>query len=246
MTAAREDPGTVALEFDYQNLNERPLSPFTALSRALHPGVRRVAAQIDPYAVEWQARNAAAMSCDEPLWVVLGDSLSQGIGASCFAGGWVPRCSAILSASGFDHRIVNFSFSGARIGDVIDRQLPAMERWRLRPALTTVLIGSNDIIRRELRVCLRERFAHMLTLLPPGSLVASMPRANGPLGTLDELIEAAGPELGLVAVPLVLASNRRAEDYWHPNDEGYATLADVFFEAITMHGPAAIRSPSTC
>lgn len=241
MTAIDKDTDRLAPKFDYDNLNERPPSPFTALARALHPGVRHVAAQIGPYAAEWQLRNAAALGDKAPLWVVLGDSLSQGIGASRFANGWVPRCSASLGEIGVAHRIVNLSFSGARIADVIDRQLSAMERWRLRPALTTVLIGSNDTIRWELRLRLCERFEYMLRAVPPGSLVASMPRANGPLGTLDELIATIGSPRGLVPVPLILASNRRAEDRWHPDDQGHLQLARTFFEAITTMGPAAMR-----
>lgn len=238
MSVARSGSGES--EFDYLNLNDRTPSRFTALARALHPGVRSVAAQIGPYADEWRTRNVAALRSAAPLWVVMGDSLSQGIGASRFANGWVPRCSATLAAAGVEHRIVNFSFSGARIGDVVERQLPAMARWELRPALTTVLIGSNDVIRPSLRRRLRERFSEMLARLPQGSLVASMPRAAGPLGTLDELIAAAA-ERRFVAVPLVLGSNRRAEDSWHPDDAGYAELAETFYEAIATRGPAVMR-----
>ncbi len=54
------------------------------LVRVVVPGVRQVHAQVAPYAKAWDAANATALSGQGPLWVVLGDSTAQGIGAPSY------------------------------------------------------------------------------------------------------------------------------------------------------------------
>src|SRR4051812_30383533 len=55
----------------------------------LLPGAIGVAGQVPIYAGAWQRDNELANTGGRPLWVVLGDSLSQGIGASTHRNGWV-------------------------------------------------------------------------------------------------------------------------------------------------------------
>ena len=69
------------LTFDYSNLSDRPKSRFLRLASRLLPGVDLVEKEIQPYADAWHERILDALASTEPLWVVLGDSLSQGIGA---------------------------------------------------------------------------------------------------------------------------------------------------------------------
>src|SRR4051812_26414700 len=116
-----------APDFAYENLNHRPPNPVSRVLRRAVPGVGRVAAQTRPYAAWWQARNAEALRSDGPLWVVLGDSMSQGIGATRVERGWVPLVEAALHEDGRAVRVLNLSFSGARTADVLERQLPALE-----------------------------------------------------------------------------------------------------------------------
>jgi lysophospholipase L1-like esterase len=90
--------------------------------------------------------------------VVLGDSLSQGVGASSIEDGWVLQTWRALADRGVRYRIVNLSFSGARVSDVSSRQIPALAGLSAAPELITVLIGSNDIIRRDLRARMPEQY----------------------------------------------------------------------------------------
>lgn len=219
-------------EFAYSNLNDRRPNVITLGLRRAVPGVGRVARQIRPYAAEWQSRNAAALRRRGALWVVLGDSMSQGIGATAVDNGWVPRAASRLRRAGVDYRIVNLSFSGARVQDLIDRQLPAMYDLQVRPALVTVLIGSNDLLRRGFRHALPQRFAHMLSLLPRGTLVATTPDAGGGLAQLVPLVDDGAATRGLVPVPLLFTVRTRAPDHFHPDDNGYAEMADAFVEVI--------------
>ena len=240
--------------FAYENLNDRAPTAFVRLSRAVVPGVHRVAAQIGPYAAYWQAANMAALQRDGPLWVVLGDSLGQGIGATRVELGWVPRCAARLRAHEIDHRIVNLSFSGARVGDVIERQLPALAALAEPPGLVTVLVGANDLLRREFRIRLASRFRELLAALPDGSFVAAMPGAPYGLRPLGRILAAEPASRGLVPVPvhvpLPFGTYLRAADLYHPSDDAYAAIARAFSHAIITRlgdvrpAPAAPELPT--
>src|ERR1700742_1720371 len=113
------------MAFEYDNLNDRAPSWLLRLARRLLPGVDLVGNEIKPYAEAWQERNLEALASADPLWVVLGDSLSQGVGASSIGNSWVLETQRALADRGVRYRIVNLSFSGARISDVLSRQIPA-------------------------------------------------------------------------------------------------------------------------
>jgi lysophospholipase L1-like esterase len=52
--------------------------------------------------------------------------MSQGIGARDVSGGWVGQLHARLAAEGHRIRLINLSVTGARVRDVVDRQLPQL------------------------------------------------------------------------------------------------------------------------
>jgi lysophospholipase L1-like esterase len=206
--------------FDYDNLNPRGL---TIGGRALRliPGVRRVAATTRPYAAWWREQNLAALRADDgPLWVVLGDSMSQGIGASAVERGYVPLTTQALRAQGIPVRVLNLSFSGARTADVTELQLPVMRAVAPHPALVTVMIGSNDLIRRSLREALPARYAELLRALPPGTRFTTWPR-----GGLASVAPIADSYPHVVPVPMAFRGGV-AEDRYHPNDATYANMAE--------------------
>ena len=87
------------------------------------------------------------------LWVALGDSMSQGIGASAYDRGWAGQLSTRLRARGWEHRLLNLSVTGARVDDLVATQLPALEAAVQNAgsaALVTVVIGSNDANRQAI------------------------------------------------------------------------------------------------
>ena len=106
------------------------------------------------------------------------------------------------------------------------------------PDLVTLLIGSNDMLSRRHRMNLRSNYDTLLRQLPSGSVVAS-PFGNFGLGReLNAIIAEQAAHRGLQVV-----NNRDgarpaswrgklAEDHFHPNDAGYAALAEDFFETI--------------
>ena len=105
--------------------------------------------QVEQYAAEWQAHNAEALRQDGPLWLVLGDSAAQAVGASSRATGYVGVVLERLRADGTPWRVVNLSRSGARTRDVVDTQLPAATDLGIY--LVTAVVGGNDAVGTPLR-----------------------------------------------------------------------------------------------
>ncbi|WP_406830220.1 SGNH/GDSL hydrolase family protein [Pedococcus sp. KACC 23699] len=226
--------------FDYDNTSGRPTGPVMTVLQALLPGVRTVRRQIAPYAQQWAASNLAALGAEGPLWVALGDSMTQGIGASSFDRGWVGQLSERLREQGRPHRVVNLAVTGARVDDALERQVPALEALIAAgqvPDLVTVVLGSNDVVTPRHRAGLTDRFAHLLDRLPDGAVVLNLPNPHKEARRLDALLrerQAQGR--------LVLADVRRhgprswrgrlAPDRFHPNDRGYEDMAHVFELAL--------------
>ena len=230
--------------FDYANLTGRPPGRLVAAIGRVLPGVARVERQVQPYARAWRESNLAALDRPGPRWIVLGDSMSQGIGASRFDAGWVNQLHARLAADGRPYEIVNLSASGATVVDVLAQQLPA---WRalpkrveydLRPDLITLLIGSNDLFRKANRTELPSRFAAVLRELPTGAVVASMPQPRSAALAANERINQAVAQRGIVVADMREGGpkswkGKLAEDHFHPNDAGYAGIAETFYRALS-------------
>lgn len=235
-------PTDRASAWDYSNLSGRPTTPFVrALALGL-PGVRKVQRQVAPYAAAWEATSRAALAAGPgagPLWVALGDSMTQGIGASAHDRGWVGRLAPRLEVP---HRIVNLSFNGARVADVLERQLPALEQitttYGEQPALVTVMIGSNDLVSRRWTALLPDAAEEMLARLPAGTLVANQPATARPAvrafnRQVDDAVEQRGLVLADFRDPRMRSwRGKVAADHFHPNDRGYAGMAELVGEAV--------------
>lgn len=202
---------------------------------AVLPGVARVWRQATPYADAWHASNIETIDRPGRRWIVLGDSMSQGIGASAYDTGWVGQLAERLRADGNDLQIVNLSATGACVADVIDQQLPALDRLGFRADdLVTVMVGSNDLFGGKVRrVALPGAYKELVGRVPPGSLVATLPQPAGPARAANVHVEAADATGRIVMVDLRVTGptswrGRLAADYFHPNDAGYAAIATAF------------------
>lgn len=217
------------------------------IARVVIPGVRRIHAQVAPYARLWDGANAADLSCDGPLWVVLGDSTAQGVGAPSFDQGYVGQLRRRLDEeradpAGRPWRVVNWSRSGARVADVLAAQLPRLDALltETEPDLVTVAIGGNDAYRTPLPTLL----AGLRTLigrLPPGTYLATLPQGLRPrkVRTANDLIRSEAPRAGLVVADVWSRTGppwrgKFASDQFHPGPLGYADWADAFAEALGL------------
>lgn len=219
--------------FEYSNLSGRESGPVIRAASLLLPGVRAVQRQVEPYAAAWERHNRAAAEASGPLWVVLGDSMSQGVGASAYDRGWVGQLAEHLP----DHRLVNLSVYGGRVADVVERQIPAMQSLGAEPDLVTVVIGSNDLISRRLRPALPAALAEMLRLLPEGSIVGSQPGGQPASLEFNRQVDEAAAA-GRIRVAefrdrrMRSWRGRLSPDHFHPNDRGYGGMAEIVGEAV--------------
>jgi lysophospholipase L1-like esterase len=225
---------------EYANVTGRPSSRLVRVAATVSRGVATVQRQHAPYAASWHAANLAALTRPGPRWIVLGDSMSQGAGASSFDAGWVNQLHDRLPV---DLPIINLSASGARVPDVIGQQLPA---WRsLPPApgeqdvpdLVTVLIGSNDLMSRTHRDGLSEAFAELVDNLPSGAVVATMPQPRAAATDVNTALHAAEQDGEVVLVNMRSSGpaswrGKLAADHFHPNDAGYTGIADAFYAPV--------------
>src|SRR6202522_3808443 len=91
-----------------------------------------------------QERGDGSASAD-PLWVVLGDSTAQGLGAPDPKGGYVGQALTQLRRNTGQHwRVINLSVSGALTRDVLAEQVPLLADEH--PNLVTCGAGVNDIM----------------------------------------------------------------------------------------------------
>ncbi len=208
-----------------------------ALNLAL-PGVRRVRAQGDPYAAAWWEASREALGRGGRRWVVLGDSMSQGVGASAYDAGWVGRLAARLREDGHDLGVVNLSATGARTTDVLERQLPAMEALPppddgAGPDLVTVLVGSNDLFGgRNARAGLPAAMSELVERLPDGAVVATLPQPSAAARAANRPIDQAAASGRLHVVDMRRDGpeswrGKVAADFFHPNDAGYEAITDA-------------------
>ncbi|MFZ0755054.1 MAG: SGNH/GDSL hydrolase family protein [Trebonia sp.] len=102
------------------------------------------------FSAYWRAHNDRLLHDLEtgkeagPIWVALGDSTAQGLGAPAPRGGYVGQALQQLRRRTGQHwRVLNLSVSGALIRDVVGEQLPLLPTT---PDLVTCGIGANDIL----------------------------------------------------------------------------------------------------
>lgn len=195
-----------------------------------------------------QAREYWSQPRGEPdglLYVALGDSAAQGIGASRPALGYVGLLADQLrDSTGEPVQTVNLSRSGARIDDVLQHQLPHLQR--LQPDLVTVAIGGNDILGFDIET-FTEQVDALTAALPPGTVIADVPyfmhgRWERDATQAARVLTQSARARDLTVVPL--HEQLRAEgwqamltqfaaDWFHPNDRGHRIWAQAFWSRIS-------------
>jgi lysophospholipase L1-like esterase len=218
---------------------DRPRSRTLTVAGRVVPGIARVHDQVGPYAAAWRASNVEALASNGPLWVALGDSMTQGIGARSIRSGWVGQVQSRLTQAGTPYRVINLSATGARIYNVLHTQLAELRSLPQLPDVLTILVGANDMVRRSRRAAAVDHFGQLLAGLPVGPRVvaATLPRRNAESLEINRLIEAA-QRSGQIDIADMRGMQLRdvwgtlADDFFHPNERGYARIANAFFYAI--------------
>src|SRR5580693_5922384 len=165
-------------------------------------GVAALRADRATFASYWAAHNdqvrrerANDNASSDPLWVVLGDSTAQGLGAPGPKGGYVGQALTQLRRTTGQHwRVINLSVSGALTRDVLAQQIPMLADER--PDLVTCGAGANDILfsaPAKLFADLRE----LLAAVPDNTVLLDLPLLTGFWGIV-----------GRISVPYITRINR--------------------------------------
>ena len=192
------------------------------------------------------------MSC--PLGVVaLGDSITNG-------GGELQQGVALQSWALWVARALDLPYSphavdGARIGDVLAHQLPAVPAGA-RYDLGCLYVGVNDVRgldwdravfergHRAALAFLAERCERVLTMTVPVDL--GRPRAGAKVHEVNAAIEASARDNGALVVDLrdFGARNRVMTDHVHPTAFGQIAIAERALAVLAADGLEARRRPS--
>ena len=181
----------------------------------------------------------------EPLWVVLGDSTAQGLGALSPDGGYVGQVLAELRGhTGLPWRVLNLSVSGSLTRDVLGAQLP------LVPAhadLVTCGIGINDILYtsparlftdlRALIAAVPDRTVLLDLPLPAGCWGflgrASVPYVSRINRTIHQAAAARGLPVAEVSAHFLPPwAGKFASDRFHPSQDGYRDWARALLATL--------------
>jgi len=182
-------------------------------------------------------------------YVALGDSASQGIGATHPSKGFVGTLAKMIQQeTGQDVHIINLSVSGAGIQDVIDSQLPQLKSMVLsEDAVVTLSIGANDLTKHDQK-WMTSKFEELLKELPPQAIVADIAYfGGGRFRKLEPKVVAVNYEFSNLISKYNFRQAKLHEatkngenfgvhsfDYLHPSSIGYKNWTQAFWDEISL------------
>ena len=200
--------------------------------------------QVRAFADEWAAANIVAQHAVGPLWVVLGDSTSQGIGATTRGAGYVGVVHEVLRRRAA-WRVINLSRAGAGVADVLARQLPELgELTDEEPAaLVTCIVGAEDVARRlpGTDIALRS----MCAAMPRGAVIGTVPLAGPAADAANEVLreEVVKHGLRLADLGAVKSPPTRGREAVRLGDVAHAAWARIMVAAIDNPAPNSDPTP---
>jgi lysophospholipase L1-like esterase len=226
-------------------------------------GVAELRSARTEFGAYWDAHNDEVLTKREramrdgadldPLWVVLGDSTAQGLGAPGPRGGYVGQTLYELRRTTGRHwQVLNLSVSGALMRDVLADQIPRLDGQR--PDLVTCGAAANDIMYSAPG----KLFGDLRTLLaavPEDTVMLDLPLLSGFWGIvgrmsvpyitrINRVIREVASERGLRVAevsrhfvpPWV---GKFSVDNFHPSQDGYRDWSRALVEALTPGSAAA-------
>jgi lysophospholipase L1-like esterase len=220
-------------------------------------GVTAMREDCQAFARHWRAHNERVAGHDGPLWVALGDSTAQGLGALTPQDGYVGQALAELrQRTGLPWRVLNLGVSGSLTRDVLRTQLPLLPAY---PALVTCGVGVNDILYtapgrlfadlRELIDALPEQSV-LLDLPLPAGFWGLLGRAGVPYVTrINRTIHQAAAARGLPVAEVSAHftppwTGKFAPDCFHPSQAGYRDWARALLAALPADIFPETRTPA--
>jgi lysophospholipase L1-like esterase len=204
--------------------------------------------QLARYQKFWTHSNLRPIHPEDFVYVALGDSAAQGIGASKPTKGYVGLIAEELQKTTKKQvKLINLSKSGAKAVDVLKTQLPAYKQMQLSDDhILTMEIGANDIMAFDESRFERE-MDELMSQLPKNTIVSDIPSFLGSrLASREPTVLKANEIINRLAAKhgFKLAElHRRVEvnhglrtfaaDFFHPSDYGYkVNWTEAFMEKI--------------
>lgn len=211
-----------------------------------------LSSQLVRYRNYWNKNNEQTPQAGELVYVALGDSAAQGVGATSPDRGYVGLIGKELkSSTGKPVRIINLSKSGAGIRHALDVQLPKYESLDLpKKHLFTIDIGANDIISFD-EAKFEKEMDELMSRLPKTAIMTSIPSFQGSrLVKYEDRVLKANKIMDRLAKKhhrqLATFNNSTqqtkslkafAVDFFHPSNYGYkVNWLPVFMEKIKESG----------
>jgi lysophospholipase L1-like esterase len=228
-------------------------------------GVAELRAARTEFAAYWDAHNAQVLSkrdrgrqngdAPDPLWVVLGDSTAQGLGAPGPHGGYVGQTVHQLRLTTGRHwRVLNLSVSGALIRDVLADQIPQLDGQHAD--LVTCGAGANDILFSAPSKVFND-LRTLLAAVPDDTVMLDLPLLNGfwwivghmsvpYISRINRVIHEVASERSLRVAEVSRHfippwTGKFSSDNFHPSQDGYRDWTRALAEALTA-GPAAVAA----
>ncbi len=205
-------------------------------------GAQRIAETLHLNAKWWREHGKRE---GELLYVAIGDSAAQGVGASKPHRGYVGAIAKHLrNASGKSVRAVNLSVSGARLREALAVQLPQIVS--LKADVMTVAVGANDMADFEPKRFERE-LRSLLESVPKHAIIGEVPcffigQPNKNARMANDIVHELADQLGFRVAPIYETTRRQgvartafyhaSADYFHPNDRGHRVWADAFLPLV--------------
>jgi acyl-CoA thioesterase-1 len=184
---------------------------------------------------------AAPAQTDDPIILVVGDSLSAGYGVAVDAT-WVALLQRRLMNQGYGYRVVNASVSGDTTGGALNRLPRALQLHK--PAIVILELGGNDGLRGLPLKQVRANFDAMLTQITamgakPVLIGMRMPTNYGPdyadgfhalYGELAKKYQA--PHLDFFLDKVALDPELMQADGIHPTTKAQPILLDNMWPVL--------------
>ena len=220
----------------------RETGALTKAAQQVSASVARVEAMREPHAAFWDEWNAEAAEADGPLWVAIGDSSTQGIGAPDPLDSWVPKVLELLQEETSDPwRVINLSITGGQYSDIIQYELPRLaelEDAGQPLALCTMIAGANNLLAPATWKGASDELEQILYTLPRRSVVARVGVSSAFNSVMarrfTRTIERIGAERDFELFwPWDWPSlDGMAEDKFHPNPKGYGYMTNIIWERV--------------
>jgi acyl-CoA thioesterase I len=230
-------------------------------------GVAVLRADRTEFGAYWDAHNDRVLSyreralqsgdAPEPVWVVLGDSTAQGLGAPTPRGGYVGQTlQQLRRTTGRHWHVLNLSVSGALMRDVVAEQLPRLDGQR--PDLVTCGAGANDILFSAPGKLFSDLRA-LLAAVPDDTVMLDLPLLSGFWGIvgrmsvpyisrINRVIHEVAGERGMQVAEVSKNfippwPGKFSADNFHPSQDGYRDWSRALVEVLSARPALTALSP---